>query len=141
MLRYRLAVACRDGLLLSLLCRRRWVVVGWWRRGEGQGGQGGIAWLAGNDAYQTVQGTPITINATDGVLRNDFGVTDFPLSAVLDSAPPNGTFTFAADGSFTTKPKGNFVGLDSFTYYVTEAGALLTNSAIARVWITVTAKK
>jgi len=102
---------------------------------------GGNRPLAGNDAYQTVQGTPITINATDGVLRNDFGVTDFPLSAVLDSAPPNGTFTFAADGSFTYKPKGNFVGLDSFTYHVTEDGALQTNSAIARVWITVTAKK
>jgi hypothetical protein len=94
--------------------------------------------LAGNDWYQTLQGTAITVAAADGVLRNDFGVTDDPLSAQLVSGPPNGTLTFSASGSFVYKPKGSFTGLDSFVYRVRE-GTLF--SAGARVWITVNPKK
>jgi hypothetical protein len=75
--------------------------------------------VAGNDAYTTPQGTPLSI-AAPGVLGND-GDSDgnaITLQTSLISGPTNGTVTLAADGSFVYTPGGGFSGTDSFTYRI-----------------------
>jgi aryl-phospho-beta-D-glucosidase BglC (GH1 family) len=71
-----------------------------------------------------------TVNATNGVLANDYdinlGLSSISLSAVLVAAPTNGVLSLNADGSFTYTPFAGFSGTDAFRYqtydgYVTSA--------------------
>jgi len=72
-----------------------------------------------DDTYSTYEDTVINI-AAPGVLVNDTDVDGDPLTAVLETAPSNGTATLNDDGSFTYTPKLNFSGTDSFTYTVSD---------------------
>ena len=71
--------------------------------------------IGNNDTYAVAEGASLTTPAK-GVLANDTDPEDDPLSAILVSKPihgtlalsPNGTFTYAHDGSETTG--------DKFTY-------------------------
>ncbi|MGH3788183.1 MAG: tandem-95 repeat protein [Pseudonocardiaceae bacterium] len=87
------------------------------------------------DAYQTDVETPLTVPAP-GVLSNDTD-TDTEgsaLTAVLGTAPANGTLTLNTNGSFSYTPREGFNGPDTFTYTARD-GALA--SAPATVTITV----
>ncbi|HEX9339191.1 MAG TPA: VCBS domain-containing protein, partial [Pseudonocardiaceae bacterium] len=53
------------------------------------------------------------------------------LTATKDTNPGHGTVTVNADGSFTYTPTAGYLGGDSFTYHVTDPGALSSNSATA----------
>jgi hypothetical protein len=67
------------------------------------------------------------------VLANDFDRESNPLSAVLVAGPQNGTLTFNSDGTFDYVPNTGFVGVDSFTYAVSDG----VNSDTASASITV----
>jgi VCBS repeat-containing protein len=86
--------------------------------------------VAVNDTATTDEDTPVTIN----VLANDSDVNGDPLTAMLDTAPANGTLTLNADGSFEYVPDENWYGTDSFTYKAND-GEL--ESEVATVTITV----
>ena len=91
--------------------------------------------IANNDAYSTNQGTPLIV-AAPGVLANDTDADGDPLTAVLMSAPSNGTVTLNSNGSFTYTPNPAFTGADAFTYVANDGTA---NSNVATVTITVVA--
>jgi hypothetical protein len=87
------------------------------------------------DAYDAVQNVTLEIDAAEGVLANDTDAdVDDSLEAVLVTDVSDGTLTLNADGSFTYVPDVNYVGIDNFTYYVTDGEA---NSAPVTVTITV----
>lgn len=71
--------------------------------------------MAGNDAYDTVEGEALTLPAP-GVLANDTDVDDDVLTASGATQPANGEVSLAADGSFTYTPEAGFSGKDVFTY-------------------------
>jgi hypothetical protein len=101
---------------------------------------GGLRPVAGNDQYSTFATVSLPVSAANGVLRDDIKVTDTtaPLRARLVSGPAVGTLTFRQDGSFTYKPKGNFVGVEIFRYRAIEGtGNSAVESADATVVITV----
>jgi RHS repeat-associated protein len=68
------------------------------------------------DSYATINGLPLTVNATFGVLSNDTDIEGSTLTASLFSAPSQGTLNLNADGSFIYTPGAGFTGVDSFTY-------------------------
>ena len=70
---------------------------------------------AGDDAYRTRLGTPLTV-AAPGVLANDADADGNTLSAGLVTAPAGGSVTLQPDGSFTYTPNFLFIGDDTFTY-------------------------
>ena len=74
---------------------------------------------ANPDTFTALENRTITIEAADGVLKNDNGSD--PLSAVLESDVSNGSLTLNADGSFTYSPAPNFNGTDTFTYRTRES--------------------
>jgi uncharacterized repeat protein (TIGR01451 family) len=93
--------------------------------------------VANNDAYQTNEDTPLTVNAP-GVLTNDTDPNGDSLTVASPrpaSETSNGSLTLNADGSFTYTPDANFHGADSFTYKATD-GSLDSN--VATVTITIT---
>ncbi len=67
----------------------------------------------------TSSGT-LVVAADAGLLANDVAQNGLPLSALLDSAPANGSVSLAADGSFSYTPDVGFSGTDSFSYRVTD---------------------
>ena len=89
--------------------------------------------VANDDSYTTSEDTTLVIPAL-GILANDTDADGDTLTAVLDSAPSNGSLTLNADGSFTYTPDTSFTGVDTFTYHAND-GAV--NSNIATVTITV----
>jgi hypothetical protein len=113
--------------------------------------------VANNDAFTTVQNTPMTngiapvtaptMNSVFGgapanvsnpasVLDNDSDADGDPLSAVLVNPTANGSLIFYSNGTFNYTPNTNFVGTDSFTYKSTDG---TDYSAIVMANITVTA--
>jgi len=88
----------------------------------------------GNDSYNAAKDTPLTVNAAQGVLANDYDVNGDPFTAVKQTDPAHGSVTLNAEGSFTYTPAPGFAGSDSFTY-VANDGA---NSEPATVVITIT---
>jgi Tfp pilus tip-associated adhesin PilY1 len=55
-----------------------------------------------------------------GVLQPAFDPDGDVLTSVLQTAPANGDLTLQADGSFQYAPDVNFVGTDSFTFFVND---------------------
>ena len=86
------------------------------------------------NSYSTPAGTPLVVNAAQGVLANDTDVDGQTLTATVLTQPTNGTVTMASDGSFTYTPNAGFSGTNTFTYRATD-GALTSD---ATVTITVT---
>jgi hypothetical protein len=84
--------------------------------------------------FATAQSTTRTI-AAPGVISNDRDVEGTAMTATLGTTTSNGTLVFNADGSFTYTPGALFVGVDSFTYSVTDAFSGTSN--VATVTITV----
>jgi YVTN family beta-propeller protein len=74
---------------------------------------------ARDDVYTTTENTPLTITAP-GVLANDYDVDGDTLTALLISAPVNGTLVLNGDGSFIYNPIADFNGTDEFTYAISD---------------------
>jgi len=91
--------------------------------------------VAVDDAYTTDEDIPLVVSAP-GVLGNDTDFESDPLTAVVDTAPANGTLVLNADGSFTYTPNPDFNGTDTFTYHANDG---LSDSNAATVSITVDA--
>ena len=72
-----------------------------------------------------------TINAAQGVLKNDSPRDDLPLTASLITNALHGNVTLNADGSFTYVPQTNYSGPDSFTYRVSDGVADPTGATVS----------
>lgn len=77
---------------------------------------------AAGEQFSVVEDETLTTPAS-GVLSNDNDIDSASLTAVLFSAPSNGTLTLDPDGSFVYTPNPNFNGADGFTYAASD-GAL-----------------
>lgn len=80
--------------------------------------------VSNDDNYKINRNQTLTTDKTTGVRKNDYksekkdeakSLTD---KVILVSNVKNGTLTLNSDGSFTYVPKKNFIGTDSFTYYI-----------------------
>ena len=90
--------------------------------------------VANPDVYGTRRGNSKTI-ATPGLLANDTGGT-----SVLSIVPENkattqgGTVTINGDGSFTYNPPAGFIGVDTFTYTLSNGTETTTGNVTMHVW-------
>src|SRR5207247_1134144 len=89
--------------------------------------------VAANDSRSEERRAGLNVGAS-GVLGNDSEPQAGTLTAVLVSAPSNGTVTLNVDGSFTYTANANYFGLDSFTYQANDG---LANSNVATVSLSV----
>ena len=94
-----------------------------------------------DDAYTTIDGTPLIVDASEGMLANDYDPNPVPVTLTLGSVtdPGGGDLSLNADGSFTYTPDADFIGMDGFTYSARAIGErpwLL--SPVAKVTIEVT---
>jgi VCBS repeat-containing protein len=83
--------------------------------------------VATGDTYPATEDTPLSVNASLGVLANDNDPEKSPLTAVLVSGALHGTLTLGADGSFQYVPGVNYSGADRFTYRASD-GTLSGNT-------------
>ena len=91
--------------------------------------------VATNDAYAALEDTPLVFGAP-GVLANDGGLGDGPLTLTVVGVPVGGGVALANDGSFTLTPTANFTGAASFQYQVQDVDG---ETATGSVSITVSA--
>jgi len=85
---------------------------------------------ANDDVYSIGKNTTLTV-AAPGVMANDSNA----VSAVLLTAPLNGTLTFNTNGSFVYTPDPGFVGSDIFAYQARN-GSNLSGPAVVTVNVT-----
>lgn len=88
------------------------------------------------DVYETSRNETLIVPAP-GVLINDHSAPKWdprPLKALLDNTVSHGELLLNEDGSFEYTPAADFVGVDSFTYRISDG---LRTSDIATVSITV----
>lgn len=90
---------------------------------------------AANQTYTVAENGTLTITSP-GVLSGDSVPTGSSVTAVLDTPPAQGTFSFNANGSFTYTPATNSYQSESFTYHISLG---TTNSNIATVTLNVLA--
>jgi VCBS repeat-containing protein len=88
------------------------------------------------DSYATQKNFVLTVDASLGVLANDFDVDGDPLRAVLARNATNGRVQLAADGSFVYTPNRQFVGNDTFEYWAVD-NANAANSWSPRTTVTI----
>lgn len=79
--------------------------------------------LAGADTFGVRQGATLSLDAEQGVLRNDSDIDSSDLTATLGDGPAHGSITLSDDGSFVYTPDADFVGSDTFTYTVSDGTA------------------
>jgi hypothetical protein len=89
-------------------------------------------------ANSQIYGTPengggFSVSADSGVLAGDADPEGESLTAVLDSAPNNGTLCLNSDGSFQYTPNQNFVGQDSFVYQAVAADGRESAPALVQI--------
>ena len=89
--------------------------------------------IARDDVFSIPEGTAITIENADGVLRNDSPVAGGGLDAVLVRNASNGLLMFAAGGGFFYLPSAGFTGNDTFTYQAREGGVTVSNVATVTI--------
>ncbi|PSB23629.1 Ig-like domain-containing protein [Stenomitos frigidus] len=90
--------------------------------------------VAVGDAFRAVTSTPLTVSASNGVLKNDTDADSPTLTALVVSAPSNGSLALNSNGSFVYTPTTNFSGTDTFVYKANDGN---TNSNLATVTLTV----
>ncbi|MDJ1468111.1 Ig-like domain-containing protein [Xanthocytophaga flava] len=101
-------------------------------------GKGAKPPIARNDNYTTIQNKPISVPVLDikGVLDNDSNPAPGKQSELVVTAVTNaltaqgGVITINGDGSFTYTPKTDFVGIDTYTYIITNAVNLKSAATI-----------
>jgi hypothetical protein len=90
--------------------------------------------VANDDSFATPQDTTLTVTGQNGFLRNDSDPDGDSIGIVGFSLPSNGALQVDGDGGFEYTPDPGFVGLDLFTYSITDG----THTADAVVSIEVT---
>jgi VCBS repeat-containing protein len=91
--------------------------------------------VAVNDGYDANEDETLTVNAANGVLKNDTDANaGDALTASLETDVENGSLTLDSDGSFDYTPNKDFNGTDTFTYTANDG---TVDSAPATVTITV----
>ena len=78
--------------------------------------------IAYPDNYTVDVGTgPLSVTAAQGVLANDTDADHDPLTALVVTIPSHGTLVLAPTGAFNYTPNIGFVGVDQFTYRVSDS--------------------
>lgn len=85
------------------------------------------------DIYLTARNTPLTLSASVGLMVNDFG-EDNSLDVVDE--PNHGTLMWGHDGGFTYTPDNNWVGIDTFTYHLTDGAGYVTSTVLVTITTT-----
>lgn len=75
--------------------------------------------VANNDRFSITQDVILGIIAP-GVLKNDTDFDGDTLSAILDTTTSYGELILKSDGSFSYTPDKGFIGLDKFTYIISD---------------------
>ncbi len=78
--------------------------------------------IAYADSYSVVLNMMLNVDASAGVLANDFSPGGGAMTATLVSGTSNGSLILNSDGSFVYDPNNAFEGTDSFTYRASAAG-------------------
>ena len=73
-----------------------------------------------SDNYKTLHDKVLNVPVAEGVLANDSDFDNDLLTATKVKNPNNGTLGFNKDGSFIYTPNPGFLGVDSFTYTVSD---------------------
>ncbi len=84
--------------------------------------------VAAADYYRVRENSTLIVGAAKGLLANDFDPDGDPITATSFSSTSHGSLSVSLDGSFTYAPAANYVGADSFTYYISDGS--LTSSAV-----------
>ncbi len=87
--------------------------------------------VANNNAWVTYKNSPITIN----VLSNDLDVDNDFLNVLSASHGSYGSVVINEDGTLTYTPSMNFMGLDSFTYSITDGNGGTSNTATINITV------
>ncbi|MCL4800525.1 MAG: tandem-95 repeat protein [Burkholderiales bacterium] len=87
-----------------------------------------------DDGYAATEDTPLVVPAGTGVLANDAGLGDGPLTLSVVGPVTGGAVALNNDGSFVFTPAADFNGAASFTYQVEDAdGDTATATVIINV--------
>jgi VCBS repeat-containing protein len=86
-----------------------------------------------DDAYDVLLNKTLNIQASNGVLANDYDPDNLSMTAQLVTQPADGSLTLNSDGSFTYTPNNNFKGTDSFTYEAIDSTGLTSNLATVTI--------
>ena len=90
-----------------------------------------------DDSYYLPRNTELVVEASNGLLQNDWDVDSSKLTVTLQNEPQHGKIQAAADGTFTYRPASDFVGQDTFTYQVQDSrGATSTGKVILSIGTT-----
>jgi len=88
--------------------------------------------VAQDDAYQFSKNKLFEVTAQNGLLINDFNIElgDIFVNPTAITTTQNGELTLNIDGSFTYQPNLDFVGVDSFTYSVSNDQGLTATAQV-----------
>jgi len=87
-----------------------------------------------NAVYNTLESTPLSVAAPEGVLLLARDMDGDSLTATLAGAPAHGALNLHADGSFIYTPTFGYYGADLFTYRASD-GLALSNVGTATLYI------
>jgi len=79
--------------------------------------------VAADDTFTINEDEQLKLSKEAGVLANDMDPENQTLTATVTTIPENGQLTFNKDGSFQYVPSANFVGIDRFTYKVSDGSS------------------
>lgn len=87
--------------------------------------------IAVRDSFRfTGPSFPVTVQASEGLLKNDFDLDGNWKVSLISSNPVNGKIYLDNDGSFTYMPNASFVGYDSLSYCVFDGLALSKSNTV-----------
>ncbi|NMP80934.1 tandem-95 repeat protein [Pseudoalteromonas arctica] len=88
--------------------------------------------VAQNDAYQFSKNKLFEVTVQNGLLINDFNIEagDLSVNTTAINTTQNGELTLNADGSFTYQPDSGFIGVDSFTYSISNEQGLTATAQV-----------
>ncbi|MBB1290143.1 tandem-95 repeat protein [Pseudoalteromonas sp. SR43-6] len=88
--------------------------------------------VAQNDAYQFSKNKLFEVTVQNGLLINDFNIEagDLSVNTTAINTTQNGELTLNADGSFIYQPDLGFIGVDSFTYSISNEQGLTATAQV-----------
>lgn len=87
--------------------------------------------IAMPDSFDLLNKTyPVSVSASEGIMKNDFDPDGQIMIAVLDAAPKHGYLELNADGSFTYTPQIGYSGADSFMYSIFDGQSLSKSNIV-----------
>ncbi|MDB5290622.1 MAG: hypothetical protein JWL69_1863, partial [Phycisphaerales bacterium] len=87
--------------------------------------------------YSVIHGHTLSIlDATDGVLANDFDANGWTLTVTSHTNPSHGMLTLNTDGTFTYAANADFTGQDTFSYTATDQAGATSNTATVTINVT-----